>query len=75
LSELKEIRLAAGLNQRQLSEASHTPQALISAIERGVLKPWPKVAARLSKALNTRVESLFPEDAARLQAVTKKDND
>jgi len=62
-----------GVNQRQLSEASHTPQALISSIERGVLKPWPKVAERLSKALNTPVERLFPEDVARLNIATNKE--
>jgi transcriptional regulator with XRE-family HTH domain len=47
MTRLREARVAKGLNQREVSEASHTPQAIVSALERGVLKPWPKVANRL----------------------------
>jgi len=50
------------LNQRQLSELSHTPQALVSAIERGVLKPWPKVVTRFSEVLGIPADELFPDD-------------
>ncbi|MAH48844.1 transcriptional regulator [Candidatus Pacearchaeota archaeon] len=66
VTSLREVRLAKGLNQRELAEASHTPQALISAIERGVLKPWPKVAYRISGALEVPIEKLFPEEIGRL---------
>jgi transcriptional regulator with XRE-family HTH domain len=62
MNRLREIRLGKNLNQRELSEASHTPQAIVSALERGVLKPWPKVAKRLSQALAVPAETLFPED-------------
>jgi transcriptional regulator with XRE-family HTH domain len=55
-----------GLNQRELSEASHTPQAIVSALEREVLKPWPKVAQRLSDALGVPADKLFPEDRQRI---------
>jgi transcriptional regulator with XRE-family HTH domain len=66
MTKLRDVRLAKGLNQRELSEASHTPQAIVSALERGVLKPWPKVADRLSKALGVPAEQLFPEDKERI---------
>jgi len=60
-NNLRAFRLRKGLNQRELSEASHTPQSIISALERGVLKPWPKVKRRLTRVLKTTQEELFPE--------------
>ena len=66
MTRLRDVRVAKGLNQREISEASHTPQAIVSALERGVLKPWPKVAERLSKALGVPAEQLFPEDRERI---------
>lgn len=62
MNTLLEERRERGLNQRELSELSHTPQSLVSAIERGALKPWPKVAERLSSVLGVPIERLFPED-------------
>ncbi len=66
MNKLREVRLEKGLNQRQLSEASHTPQAIVSALEREVQKPWPKVAKRLSRVLKMPVYELFPEDLDRI---------
>lgn len=66
MTSLRDVRVAKGFNQREVSEASHTPQAIVSALERGVLKPWPKVAQRLSKALGVPAEQLFPEDRERI---------
>lgn len=66
MNRLREVRLEKGLNQRQLSEASHTPQAIVSALEREVQKPWPKVAKRLSRALKLPAQELFPEDLDRI---------
>lgn len=71
-NRLREIRLGKGLNQRELSEAAHTPQAIVSALERDVLKPWPRVAERLSKALGTSPEKLFPEDGERVTAKVRQ---
>ena len=73
MNKVRKVREGKGLNQRELSELSHTPQALVSAIERGVLKPWPKVAERLSDALGIPVENLFPKDKGRLISLTKRD--
>ena len=62
MNKLREARIAKGFNQRELSEASHTPQALVSAIERGVLKPWPRVIQRISDALGVHAEEIFSEE-------------
>jgi transcriptional regulator with XRE-family HTH domain len=66
MNRLRETRLSRNLNQRQLAEASHTAQATVSALERDVLKPWPKVAERLSQALGVPAERIFPEDKERV---------
>lgn len=62
MNKLKQMRIELGLNQRELSEMAHTPQSLISAIERGALKPWPAVTKRLSRALKCQESDLFPPE-------------
>jgi len=62
MNRLRAMRFARGLNQRELSEKAHTPQSLVSAIERGVLKPWPAVIGRLAKALECPQSELFPDE-------------
>lgn len=66
MNTVHKVRQSKGINQRQLSELSHTPQSLVSAIERGMLKPWLKVAQRFSLVLEVPIEELFPEDKDRL---------
>ena len=66
MNRVRELRESRGLNQRELSELTHTPQSLVSAIEREVIKPWYSVAMRLSSALDTGVSELFPDDSHRL---------
>ena len=66
MNRVREIREDKGLNQRELSEISHTPQSLVSAIERETIRPWLSVAKRLSQALDTPIDVLFPEDKQRL---------
>ena len=61
-NRLRESRIAKGLNQRQLAEKAHTAQSLISTLERGNIKPWPKVIQRLSRALKVSRKELFPEE-------------
>ncbi len=62
MNRLKEIRLAKGLNQRELSEKVHTAQSLICRIELNELKPWPKLRKRLAKVLGVTVYELFPSE-------------
>lgn len=66
MNKLRDIRNAKGWNQRELAEASHTPQAVVSALELERIKPWPNVAKRLSEALGVPAEKLFPEDKDRI---------
>ena len=62
MNRVRQIREMKGMNQRQLAERTHTPQSLVSSIERGVIKPWLKVMKRLSKALKVPARELFPEE-------------
>lgn len=61
-NRIREAREAKGWNQRELAEATHTCQAIISELERGVRKPWLRVAKKLAKALGVPIEEIFPED-------------
>ena len=61
-NKVREVRELKGINQRDLSEVAHTPQSIVSALERGVLSPWPKVMERLSKALGLPINEIFPDD-------------
>lgn len=61
-NKIREAREAKGWNQRELAEATHTCQAIISELERETRKPWLKVAEKLSKALNVPIKELFPDD-------------
>jgi transcriptional regulator with XRE-family HTH domain len=62
MNRVREVRELKGFNQRELSELCHTPQSLVSAIEREVIKPWTSVAKRLSKVLKKPISELFPDD-------------
>ena len=52
---LRELRLARGLTQAQLAEASRSNVIFISRLERGVTTPTLGMLLRLSGALNCRV--------------------
>ena len=62
MNKIRQIREMKGLNQRQLAEKAHTAQSLISTLERGNIKPWPKVMQRLSRVLKVSRKELFPEE-------------
>lgn len=61
-NRIREAREAKGWNQRELAEATHTCQAIISEVERGVRRPWPRVAKKVARALKASVEEIFPDD-------------
>lgn len=63
-NNLRLAREQAKLNQRQLAELSHISASIISDIELGKRKPWPKLARRLSKVLGVSIKDLFPEGIA-----------
>lgn len=75
MNKLRETRMGKNLNQRELAEACHVPQATVSALERGAIRPWPKVAKRLARALGTPAEVLFPEDEDRERIARKGKKD
>jgi len=67
MNNLRSTRKEQGLNQRELAERSHTPQSTVSELERGVRKPWVGVVRRLSEALNTPIQQLFPDEWERMR--------
>ncbi|MBI2853300.1 MAG: helix-turn-helix transcriptional regulator [Chloroflexi bacterium] len=68
-NRIRELRTKRGWNQRMLAERAHTPQAWISALELGKVKPWGAVVKRLSKALRVKAEELFPD---RMEAIDER---
>ena len=60
---LEEFRIKRKLNQRELSEASGVPQAMISQIEtKDVKNPTIKTLYKLSSALKCTVDDLVEDD-------------
>ena len=59
-NNLKKLRIKHGFNQRQLAEACHTPQSLISDIERGTKTPWPAFINRVCGVLEVDIQDAFP---------------
>ena len=59
LNNLEEIRKAAGLTQKELSESAEVSRKSINAIENGVYVPSTVLALKIAKTLNCTVENLF----------------
>ena len=55
---LRGLRLARGLTQAQLAEASRSNVIFISRLERGVTTPTLGMLLRLSEALDCRISDL-----------------
>jgi putative transcriptional regulator len=59
-TKLKYFRFMSGeMTQQQLAEKTGVTRQTIIAIEKGAFNPSVKLALKLSKILNTNVESLF----------------
>lgn len=52
------IRRQRGLLQRELAKQVGVHPSLISAVERGTVKPYPKLAHKLSALLGVKPEEL-----------------
>src|SRR5687767_13416675 len=66
--DLRAMRVASGLSQRELSRRSGVSQGLISRIERGRSVPTLEVACRLAAGLGARVGfALYPGDGIGLR--------
>ena len=59
LNRLKEYRMKKGLNQQELGSLVGVSRQTISLIERGDYNPSITVCLKISKVLDTRVESIF----------------
>lgn len=57
---LQSIRIQAGLSQTELSQKARVPQALLSAYERGRLRPSQPMATLIAEKLGVPVETAFP---------------
>lgn len=62
---LRQARLAAGITQQELADRGRVQQPTIARFERGDRLPRLDTAARLARALDTTIDSLWePEDVA-----------
>ena len=57
---LREYRESIGLTQLELGQLVGVNSRSISAYELGVRKPSTKVAVKLAKVFNVRIEEIFP---------------
>lgn len=67
--ELKELRVTAGLTQREVSERSGVPQPNISAYEAGRRTPSPEVRSRLENAIKGRLAGRVSRHRSRIHAL------
>jgi len=61
-NKLREIRIGLGLSQLQLSFLSRVPNCVISDIETGRRRAWPKAKRLLAEALRRPVNEIFPDN-------------
>lgn len=64
MNEVRILRQRRGWSQRKLARQANLPEADVSRIETGRLRPYRGQARRLARALGVRVEDLFPTDKA-----------
>ncbi|WP_052210495.1 helix-turn-helix domain-containing protein [Thermoanaerobacter sp. YS13] len=62
MTKLEYLRRQKGLTQREFAEKLHISQSIISQIERGFRKPYPKFMELVSKVLEVPQSELFTEN-------------
>lgn len=62
--QVRELREAHGLSQRELAERMHTTQSVIARLEAGGSKPSISTLERVAQALGTSVDIRFRESVA-----------
>lgn len=62
--QVRELRGAHGLSQRELAERMHTTQSVIARLEAGGSKPSISTLERVAKALGTSVDIRFGSPVA-----------
>lgn len=62
MTRLEALRLQKAWTQRELAEKLHVSSSIISQIERGFRRAYPKIMKELAKVLEVDVEILFDAD-------------
>ncbi|WP_043883840.1 helix-turn-helix domain-containing protein [Caldanaerobacter subterraneus] len=62
MTKLEYLRRQKGMTQREFAEKLHISQSIISQVERGFRKPYPKFMKLVSKALKVPQSELFTEN-------------
>lgn len=60
-NNLKLLRDERGLSQRELGEKLHVSPSLLSMVETGRLKPWPRLKRKLARIFKLSEGDIFPE--------------
>lgn len=59
-NNIRKKRLERGLSQTRLACLCETSSNVMSSVERGELKPWPKLRKRIAEVLGCTEGELFP---------------
>lgn len=73
-NRLKELRMKALLNQKQLSELAGVSPWTISKIEHGQRLPQIGVAHLLARALGVSIEDIFFPDSISILPISERDD-
>ena len=66
-SRLREIRVVKRVSQFQLRLMTGIHQSKISMLENGLIAPREDEKKKLAKALNVKIEEIFPVDQGRVE--------
>jgi len=65
MSALRAIRQSLGLTLTEFARRVGVSHPIVSRVERGELRPYPKFRRQAAKVLRVREEILFPAPAAK----------
>jgi transcriptional regulator with XRE-family HTH domain len=62
MTKLESLRRQKGWSQRELAEKLHISGSIISQIERGFRRAYPKIMRQLAEVFEVEVSDLFEDD-------------
>ena len=62
MNNLRRIRRLKEITQYELSIKTQIPQSVLSLVERFYKKPSLKMKRKVSKALGSKIEEIFPDE-------------
>lgn len=62
MTKLEALRRQRGWTQREVAEALHVSSSIISQIEKGFRKAYPKIMRQLAEVFEVEVSDLFEDD-------------